>query len=234
MMYVRYRMASQLAPGGTVLEVGCGSGMGLPYLREHAKLAVGGDYTMALLQEARGHVSAAPLLRMDGQHLPFLAHTFDVVLMLEMVYYLPDLEAALVECRRVLKPGGRLMISVPNPNRPDFNPSPFSSHYPNAAELASMLTQAGFRAAVYGGFPVEPATPRDELLARLRHVAVRYHLIPRSMRAKSMVKRLMYGRLPKLGAVHDGIAAYAEPVRLDGAAGDTAAYKTLYAVGVSS
>ena len=44
MQYFRYRMGAELAPGGAVLEVGCGSGMGLPYLEAHARMTVGGDY----------------------------------------------------------------------------------------------------------------------------------------------------------------------------------------------
>ena len=234
MMYVRYRMAAELAPGGAVLEVGCGSGMGLPYLRAHASIAVGGDYTMGLVREARGNVPGAMLMRMDAQHLPFAQASFDVALMLEMVYYIPDLDAAVAECRRVLKPQGRLMISVPNPDRPDFNPSPFSLHYPNLGELSAMLRRHGFTVTTYGGFPVEPANAREHVLAPLRHFAVRYHLIPRSMRAKSILKRLLYGKLPNLGAVRDGVVPYAAPTRLAEGTERTPGFKTLYAVGVAA
>jgi len=231
MQYVRYRMAAELAPGGSVLEVGCGSAMGLPYLKAHARLAVGGDFTMGLLEESRRHVPDADLLRMDAQHLPFCDHAFDVVLMLEMIYYVPDAKAAMAEARRVLRGGGKVMMSVPNPNRPDFNPSPFSTYYPTLGDLTRLFKDAGFDVRVYGGFPVDPATSRDRLLARLRHFAVEHHLIPRSMRAKSMIKRLMYGKLPKLGPVHDGMAEYAAPAELNADDGYTSAFKTLYAVG---
>lgn len=234
MQYVRYRMASELVPGGAILEVGCGSAMGLSYLQAHARMAVGGDYTMGLLRESRRHLPDANLLRMDAQHLPFRDHSFDVVLMLEMIYYVPDAAAAIAEGRRVLKPGGRLMISVPNPNRPDFNPSPFSTHYPNLGDLTHLLIEGGFDVRVYGGFPVQPETPRDRLFARLRHFAVQRHLIPKSMRAKSMIKRLMYGKLPNLGPVHDGMAPYTAPAELNPNDGYTSAFKTLYAVGIAS
>ena len=36
MQYFRYRMGAELVHGGVVLEIGCGSGMGLPYLQAHA------------------------------------------------------------------------------------------------------------------------------------------------------------------------------------------------------
>jgi SAM-dependent methyltransferase len=233
MQYFRYRMAAELAPGGAVLEVGCGSGMGLPYLQAHSGMVVGGDYTMALLEEARRHLPDANLVRMDAQRLPFRDRSFDAVVMLEMIYYVADQEAALAECRRVLKPGGKLMICLPNRDRPDFNPSPFSTRYPNLNEIATLLAKAGFEARVYGGFVVEAATSRDRILGPIRHVAVRYRLIPSSMRAKSMIKRMLYGRLPALGAVHDGMADYAEPVELDASSGPDHRYKNLYAVGVA-
>jgi SAM-dependent methyltransferase len=231
MQYFRYRMAAELGRGGAVLEVGCGSGMGLPYLQAKARMVVGGDYTMALLREARTHLPDANLVRMDAQDLPFLDGSFDVVLMLEMIYYLPDQQAALAECRRVLKPGGKLMVCLPNRDRPDFNPSPYSTRYPDVREIATLFTGSGFDVRVYGGFAVEAASSRDRILGPIRHVAVRYRLIPDSMRAKSMIKRVLYGRLPTLGAVHDGMADYAEPVELEPSSGSDRNYKNLYAVG---
>jgi SAM-dependent methyltransferase len=231
MQYFRYRMAADLCANRDVLEIGCGSGMGLPYLKERARLVVGGDYTMGLLREARAQLPEAPLVRMDAQHLPFLDGSLDVVLMLEMIYYVADQEAAFAECRRVLRRGGTLMVCVPNPERPDFNPSPFSTHYPNASELGALLARHGFEARVHGGFPVEVESSRDRVYAPIRHFAVRYHLIPNSMRAKALVKRVLYGKLPTLGAVHDGMAAYSEPVALDPSRGPQRGFKNLYAIG---
>ena len=82
-----------------------------------------------------------------------------------------------------------------------------------------------------GGFPVKAESGRDRFLAPIRHFAVRYHLIPNSMRAKAMVKRLLYGRLPTLGAVHDGMGTYSEPVPLDPSRGPQRGFKNLYAIG---
>ena len=234
MQYFRYRMAAEeVGQGGTVLEIGCGSGMGLPYLAAHARMVAGGDYTMALLREAHKHLPDANLVRMDAQHLPFRDRAFAAVLMLEMIYYVADQRAAFAECKRVLKPGGKLMVCLPNRDRPDFNPSPYSTRYPNLAEVATLFKETGFDARVYGNFAVEAASSRDRWLDGIRHVAVRYRLIPSSMRAKSMLKRVLYGKLPTLGAVHDGMADYAEPVELDRSAASDNRYKNLYAVGVA-
>ena len=231
MQYFRYRMAADLGAGGDVLEIGCGSGMGLSYLAERARKVVGGDYTMGLLREARAQLPKASLVRFDAQHLPFRDASLDVVLMLEMIYYLADQDAAVAECRRVLRDDGALMICVPNPERPDFNASPFSTHYPDAAGLVALFERNGFDARVLGAFPVEPSSARDRVLAPIRLFAVRNHLIPDSMRAKALVKRVLYGKLPTLGAVHDGMAAAAEPVELHPARGPQRGFKNLYAGG---
>ncbi len=234
MQYFRYRMAADLSANSDVLEIGCGSGMGLSYLGERARTVVGGDYTMGLLREARTQLPATGLVRMDAQHLPFRDQSLDVVLMLEMIYYVEDQNAAFAECRRVLRPGGALMVCVPNPERPDFNPSPFSTRYPDAAGLAALLERTGFEPRVFAAFPAEAASSRDRFLAPVRHFAVRYHLIPSSMRAKAMIKRVLYGRLPTLGAVHEGMGSYSEPVQLDAARGPHRGFKNLYAVGMVS
>lgn len=231
MIYCRYKMAGDLAEGKRVLEIGCGSGMGLAYLQRRAAVAVGGDPSEALLAEARRHLPDMQLVQLGAEQLPFPDRSFDVVLMLEVIYYIPDLGRAFAECRRVLTPGGRLMVSLPNRDRPDFNPSPFSLRYPNAPELAQLFRDHGFQPRIYGGFPLEVASSRDRLLTPLRHVAVRYRLIPRSMRAKALLKRLLYGRLPKLGAIHEGMAEFPPLVELGDPASGTSRFKSFYAVG---
>lgn len=231
MQYFRYRLAAQLSKDRDVLEIGCGSGMGLPYLRAHARRVIGGDYTMGLLREAREHLPTTDLVRFDAQHLPFRDASLDVVLMLEMIYYVADQDAAFAECRRVLRPGGALMVCVPNPERPDFNPSPFSTRYPNARELERLFEDNGFTVDVSGAFRVEAASSRDRMLAPIRHFAVRYRLIPNSMRVKSMVKRVLYGPLPKLGEVHDGMADGEQLVGISPDGSPVRDFKNLYAVG---
>jgi SAM-dependent methyltransferase len=231
MQYARYRSAGDLAADKRLLEIGSGAGMGIDYLRRRTSLAVGGDYTMALVREARSHVPEALLARFDAQHLPFADSSFDVVLMLEMIYYIPDLDLALSECKRVLSDGGRVMITVPNKERPDFNPSQFAVGYLTAAELAGEMERNGFAATAYGAFPIDDGGQRDRALAPLRHFAVRYHLIPNSMRAKALIKRALYGPLPKLGAMQDGTAEAPKLVELDLGVGPHPGYKTIYAIG---
>jgi len=231
MAFCRYKIAGDLAEGKQVLDIGCGTGMGLAYLKERATRAVGGDLTPALIEEARRHLPDAELVQLDASwRLPFNDATFDVVLMLEMIYYVPDLDKAFSECRRVLRPSGALMVCLPNRDRPDFYPSRFSLRYPNVPELAELFERHGFKVQVYGGFALEPASRSDRLLKPLRHVAVRFHLIPHSMRTKALIKRVLYGNLPRLGAIHEGMAQFPPLIELDANKG-TDRFKNLYAIG---
>lgn len=233
MAYFRYRMAAGLAPGGRVLEVGCGTGMGLAYLSENAGEAVGCDISEELLSQARSRLPGLELVNAPASDLPFADASFDLVAMLEMIYYVPDQESVVAEAARVLRPGGTLMVCLPNRDRPAFNPSPLSTQYPDVPTLAALLERAGLQVTVYGAFGAAPASRSERRLDRLRAIAVRLHLVPRSMRAKALVKRILYGRLPRLDAIHDGMAEIPDPVELDHKrrSGD---FKNLYAVGRKS
>jgi len=229
MQYCRYQMAGDLAENRDVLEIGCGTGMGLAYLVQRARRAVGIDINSALLQEARSHLPDVELREGDAGALPFPDQSFDVLLMLEMLYYVTDIDQALEECRRVLRPAGILFVCLPNCDRPDFNPSPFAVRYPNVPELADALARSGFVPTMYGGFPIEASSSRDHLLNPVRRIAVRLHLIPRSMRAKAIVKRLLYGPLQKMDRVRAGMAQYVPPVEIT-QSNSTTQFKNIYAI----
>jgi len=231
MQHCRYRMAGTLAEDKDALEIGCGAGMGLAYLMRRAKRVVGMDVSSTLIEEARSHLPEVELHEGDATVLPFPDDSFDVVLMLEMIYYVADVDQMLDECCRVLRPGGVVFICAPNPDRRDFNPSPFAIRYLNASEFAQVLRQHGFEPTLYGGFPPDADATWDRALRPIRRVAVRLGLIPRSMWAKAIVKRMLYGRLSRLGAIKDGATEYLEPVRLDPAVGSEPGYKNLYAIG---
>jgi SAM-dependent methyltransferase len=190
---------------------------------------VGADYTFSLLQQSQAHLPDVPLARADAQALPFAGGSFDLVLMLEMIYYVQHVDLALEEARRVLRPGGRILITTPNPDRPDFNPSPLTYHYPNVRTLARWLQDAGFEDTVYGNFPVDVESSRDRVLALVRHLAVSLHLIPRSMRMKAVLKRILYG--PHwLDGVREGVDEFRAPQPIPSSVADPS-FKVLYAVG---
>src|SRR5438034_2382376 len=216
MMWTRYAFAADLCRGRDVLEVACGAGQGLGLLARHARRVVGGDYTMSLLEMARRQYGAAiPLARLDGHRLPFAAGTFDVVILFEAIYYLSHADAFLDECRRVLRPGGVVIVSTVNREWSEFNPSPFSTKYWSARELTGLLAAKGFAAEVHGGFVAARASARDALVAAIKRIAVALRLIPKTMAGKRLLKRLFLGSLVDFpGEIREGMATYSAPTPL--------------------
>ena len=69
--------------------------------------AVGMDLSAGMAAEA---FSFAPTLVGDAQAIPFRADAFDIVLAAHMLYHVPDIDAALREIARVLRPDGTLLV----------------------------------------------------------------------------------------------------------------------------
>jgi ubiquinone/menaquinone biosynthesis C-methylase UbiE len=123
----RFRRALALAgprPGQRVLDIACGRGEVVLQSALRGADVLGIDYSAAALSVARASLNGAAargrlaLARMDATRLALADESFDVALMLDFVEHVhqPDLEAAFREVRRVLKPGGRLVIHT-SPNR---------------------------------------------------------------------------------------------------------------------
>jgi len=100
-------------PHHRVLEVGVGAGNVLD--RVPTGLRFGLDLSASLLRDARLRLaSRATLLRGDAACLPFADDSFDRVLSSEVLEHLPDPGAAVGEIARVTRPGGIVVLSVPN------------------------------------------------------------------------------------------------------------------------
>ena len=232
MLHTRYRLAGDLAAGKDVLEVACGPGIGLGHLAARAKRVVGGDFDPQLVQAAQQrHEGRIEVKQFSAERMLFADASFDVVLLLEAVYYLPRPEAFLQEARRVLRPDGTLLINSANCERPDFNPSPFSTRYFSAGELKSLMEDYGFDVEVLAGFPLAQQGLANHVRQCFRNVAVKLRLIPKTMRWKALFKRLFFGKLLPLPAVIGRDLPVTDPlVPVDGSR-KIAHYKVLYLVG---
>ncbi len=214
MMYTRYRVASDIVVGRRVLELGCGSGQGFGMLSRGARSVVGGDYSAALLRSAKHHYgNRVPLVRLSGDALPFPNDIFDVVLFFEASYYVPDMNQGFQEIRRVLAPSGQVLFVNANPERPDFVSSPHSVYYHTADEFRAELQQLDFDVRVEGAFRVDPpasgltARGKNLATATARRVLEGLGLVPKTLRGRARIKRLLYGRMREVPAeIPEGFA----------------------------
>lgn len=109
------RLVRQAAPGGRLLDVGCGRGGVVELVWEAAALAVGLDPDWRSLAEQRTPLRLACGL---GEAIPFAAAQFDLVLAVWVLEHLPRPAVVLGEIARVLRPGGRLICLTPNARHP--------------------------------------------------------------------------------------------------------------------
>ncbi len=107
-----------LEPEMTVLDVGCGTGFATDGLLEHVDEVYALDQSEHQLEQAYAKFGkrAPPVTfhRGDAERLPFATDTFDVVWSSGSIEYWPNPILALREFRRVLKPGGQVLVVGPN------------------------------------------------------------------------------------------------------------------------
>jgi 2-polyprenyl-3-methyl-5-hydroxy-6-metoxy-1,4-benzoquinol methylase len=110
----RYRLAARLAGGRNVLDAACGEGYGSAMLAAaDAASVVGIDIDAATVAHAR-ETHGIDAREGDVSRLPFDDGTFDLVVSFETIEHVAGPEQALDEFRRVLSPGGMLVVSTPN------------------------------------------------------------------------------------------------------------------------
>lgn len=98
-----------------MLDAGCGTGWGTACLAAVAERAVGVDMSPAAILDAeREHGDLADFQQGDLRSLSFEDGTFDGVVCFEALGHVAEVERVLDELRRVLRPGGMLLISSPN------------------------------------------------------------------------------------------------------------------------
>lgn len=185
-----------------ILEVGCGTGVGLAAWLSDDSFVVGLEYIHESLPIARQNLGkGAPLLCGDAQYLPLADGSFDVVASFEVIYYLPNPALLIAESRRMLAPGGKLILCWSNPQWSAFAPGRLSGRYPTLAEVAGWLAQAGFGdARFYGAFPSDAASGRQQWTNRLRQLAVRTGMTRMLGTFTAPLMRAAYGELTPLPA----------------------------------
>lgn len=107
---VRRMVARYAAPDAPILDAGCGTGLNLRHLPQGS---TGIDINPRNIEILRRRLPNHRLVEGDVESMPFEAESFGTVLCTEVIEHIPDPSAALAEYRRVLRPGGVLIGSVP-------------------------------------------------------------------------------------------------------------------------
>ena len=152
---VAYRELLGHCADAVVLEAGCGEGYGADLLATVARRVVALDYDELTVRHVARRYPAVHAVRGNLVALPLRSSTVDVVANLQVIEHLWDQAGFLAECARVLRPGGRLLVTTPN--RLTFSPgrdtplNPFHTRELSATELAELLNAAGLRVVRMAG-----------------------------------------------------------------------------------
>lgn len=178
--------AARVRRGTRLLDAGCGSGLDalLASLRGAKVAAL--DASAALLEIARARLPDADVREGDLEALPFADASFDAVAAVNSIFYAADMAAAMRELVRVVRPGGRVVVTAwgpierceylatmmkelgplmppPPPNAPPGGPAALGK--PGA--LAAVVSAAGLRVAEQGEVSCPYVLPDAESAWRL-------------------------------------------------------------------
>jgi len=139
---------------GDLLDVGCGTGLYWPVLSKYCKHVTGIDFSEAMISEAERLIKAKGLRNIEakvqnGEDLDFPSETFNSILCMDVLHHIPDINRAVSNFHRILKPGGRLFAVEPN----TFNPLIFLAHLiPSEERIAIKRNYAPILRKLFGPY----------------------------------------------------------------------------------
>ena len=151
---IAYRYALEAVRGKRVLDAGCGEGYGTDMLAAVAAQTVGVDLEEPVVRRAGALYPRARFETANLVALPYEDGSFDAVVSLQVIEHLHSPQEFLAECRRVLAPGGVLILATPN--RLTFSPdglrNPFHTFEFAPDELRAAVAQHFGQIEVLGVF----------------------------------------------------------------------------------
>lgn len=134
----RYQLARTLTTGRDVLDIACGEGYGADILAASAKSVVGIDISPEAITHAKSHYRDPRIFFRVGSatDIPIPDASVDMVVSFETIEHLVDHDRMMQELRRVLRPGGLLLIS--SPNKLEYSDKPV---YSNRFHLRELYTE---------------------------------------------------------------------------------------------
>jgi ubiquinone/menaquinone biosynthesis C-methylase UbiE len=144
--------ALRLRQDDELLELGCGGGLLLRDALATGASATGLDHSEEMVELARRRAPGARVVLGRAESLPFANDEFTAVAMSVVFFFLDDPVGVLRECRRVLRPDGRLAVYTTGPELrgTPAAPEPIASrgHFYNDDELTQLALRAELRDVV--------------------------------------------------------------------------------------
>ncbi|MGO8909004.1 MAG: class I SAM-dependent methyltransferase [Bradyrhizobium sp.] len=176
-IHYRQRAASFVPAGSRVLDVACGSGANIPWLREGREY-FGVDISSTGLRRAEN--AGVPLACADADALPFADGTFDAVIATNVLEHSTDPVRTLGEMRRVVRPGGRVVLLGPAWDFPFWFPNSVRSKAAGRRwRLRYALSRFGrqFWAVLFGQLPFEIVEDPDAFHAEFVYDADAVYIV---------------------------------------------------------
>jgi SAM-dependent methyltransferase len=149
----RYLKKNGQTQADRLLDLGCGDGTNLAWLAPFANKIYGSDYNMVRLARARHRVPQARLFLADILDYPWPDDSFDIIFFNHVIEHIPDDLAALETVRRILRPGGLLVLGTPNEGSwwwqlayrraPEILATTDHVHFYTARTIGARMTRAG-------------------------------------------------------------------------------------------
>tara|TARA_B100001750_G_scaffold195424_1_gene167168 strand:+ start:3433 stop:4401 length:969 start_codon:yes stop_codon:yes gene_type:complete len=155
---------------GDVLDVGCGDGWSASLFAPRSRSYVGVDRSERVLEAAeRRGPAGARFVHADMERLPFEADTFDTALLFHVLPHAADPAVALTEAARVLRPGGRVVITTLGAHDHLDRTAGYGHGHPGFAPgaLQALLTAAGLEPVQCAVTSRERKPPHFEVVTAL-------------------------------------------------------------------
>jgi 2-polyprenyl-3-methyl-5-hydroxy-6-metoxy-1,4-benzoquinol methylase len=214
----------KFVPGGRILDVGCGRGILPTLMRERGWEVDALEFSETAARHARDELHL-PVFVGDIVQSPYADSSFDTVVLWHVLEHLADPAAAIRRARQILKPGGLLVIAVPNfeslqarfAGRHWFHLDvPRHYHHFGLTVLRRLLTANGFSVLDVSHLSVE-YNPYGWIQSLLNKLGFRYNLLydllknrsarslPDPLRAAPVQLLLTLGALPVIAPMSFGL-----------------------------
>jgi 2-polyprenyl-3-methyl-5-hydroxy-6-metoxy-1,4-benzoquinol methylase len=148
-----YQVASNYVVDKIVLDIGCGTGYGSHVLAQKAKHVIGLDQDASAIAYCKMNYSRSNIefIRADASNLPPTS-MFDVVVIFQVIEHIADIDNFVVQVKKRVKPGGKILMTTPNSKESagEPSPNPFHVNEMNYDEFSAFLGKHFRTFTLYG------------------------------------------------------------------------------------